>query len=539
MPELLTNPQETTYVPAHVDEFQLGLITDASRHRGQARIAHVFASKHVHRLMHVNGLGWFAYDGKRWVEDTGEAQNAVLATLRGLWPDSLENKELQADVLGCQKASAVKGVLDLASRLPGIAATHDELDADPNLLNCLDGTLDLRTLATRPHNPADRITKICNAAYDPLATSDLWNTFLQTSLPDDDVRGYFQRFAGLSLIGEQIEHIFTIATGEGRNGKGVAYETFMHILGDYAYAVDPSLFEQNTKSSSSGPKPELIALRGVRFLATSETEKHTRIASAFMKRLSGGDPITARGMWEKKQITFSPALTSLMITNHLPKLPADDPAVWERVRVIPFDVVVPKDKRDPRLKWKLKRDADAVLTWAVQGLADYQSSGLGEPAAVTSATTAYAESQNDVKTFVEEMCTDVSQGGDTTNELHAAYEEWAFREGISKLQRLGRKAFAAELEKLSYPSSRSARGMVHRGLAVERGQATQAGLASYYLGIPGDDSTPMPEERLDAQGRPMLRVELGETPEQRIDRLQAENKALNASSANGESTDQP
>lgn len=465
-----------------LQDLQDQLIRDSFKHGSQARVAHVFAARNLNKLMHVHGLGWFAYDGMRWFEDTGQAQNALLATLRSLWSTAMDDKQLRADVTSCQKASALDGVLKVASRLPGIAAKHDDLDADPYLLNCLNGTLDLRTLVVRPHDPADRITKICNASYDPAATSGMWDSFLGTSLPNTDVRGYFQRFAGLSLIGEQIEHIFTIATGEGRNGKGVAYETLIHVLGDYACVTDPSLFEQNMKASSSAPRPDLLALRAVRLLVTSETEKQTRIASAFMKRLTGGDPISARGTYEKKIVTFEPSLTPLMVTNHLPKLPADDPAVWERTRVIPFDVVVPKDRRDPRLKWKLKQQAtDAVLAWAVRGLADYLANGLGEPAAVADATAAYAESQDDVKTFVDEMCTEVAKGGELTTELHMAYEGWAFREGISKEQRLGRKDFAKALEKLGHPATRSGRGMVHKGLIVDHGQVGQGRSVHEYL----------------------------------------------------------
>lgn len=451
--------------------------------------------------MHVHGLGWFAYDGKRWAEDTGQAQNAVLKTLRTQWEHAMGDKELMADIVSCQKSSAIKGVLELAARLPGIAATPDQLDADAYVLNCLNGTLDLRTLELRPHDPTDCITKLTNTSYVPGATADLWTAFLDTVLPDTSVQGYFQRFAGLSLVGEVIEHIFTFATGTGRNGKGVAYETFMHVLGDYAHAVDPSLFEQSTKSGGSGPKPELLELRGVRLLVTSETEKHTRIASAFMKRLTGGDPITARGMWEKKSVTFSPALTPLMVTNHLPKLPADDPAVWARARVIPFKVVMPKEKQDPQLKRKLQRQAaEAVLAWAVEGLADYFENGLGEPEAVTNATVEYAESQDDVRTFIDEMCTEVSQGGDTTTDLHSAYEEWAFREGIGKANKLGRKDFAAALDKLGYPSSRTNRGMVHKGLAVERGQTAQAEQVNVYIAAQSQSAAQAPP-MTDAEAR--------------------------------------
>jgi putative DNA primase/helicase len=441
----------------------------AKAHRSQVRLAYEFAADNVAKHMHVTGLGWFVWSGRHWAEDEGDkwSQFSVLSTIHRMAVDALGDKELLSDLVKCQTANGVAGVLRLAASLPGIAVRSDALDADPYLLTCANGTIDLYGVTLRPHDPADRITKICRGAYDPSVTSDLWDTFLERALPKEAVRKYFQRFAGVVLIGKVLEHVFTIATGEGRNGKGVAYMALAHALGDYSLIADPSLFEQ-VKKNPNAPSPAFLALKGARFVVLSETEKGARVDAALMKRLTGGDTLTARSLYEKKAITFQPSHTSLLVTNNLPILPADDPAVWERTRVIPFDVFIPEKDRDLLLGEKLQREADGILTWAVDGLIDYLANGIDEPDEVLKATSKYAKSQDKIGMFIAEICTDSpANGGDTTRFLHDAYTEWALSEGIMKAHQLGSTDFGHALDKLGFIAKKTNRGAVRLGLGVD------------------------------------------------------------------------
>jgi putative DNA primase/helicase len=280
------------------------------------------------------------------------------------------------------------------------------------------------------------------------------------------VRAYVQRFSGLSLVGKQLEHILVIATGTGRNGKGVTYESLGYAFGDYTHFAPSTLFEQS-RANANGASPALFDLRGARFVALSETEKTARIASALLKSLTGGDPVTARKLYGDP-ITFLASWLILLVTNHLPTLPANDPAVMERVRVVPFDVYIPDAERDRQLTTKLEDEADGILTWAVQGLAHYWQSGLDEPDAVKVATNDYAAAQDNVTRFIEAMCTESpANGGDTTKELHDAYTEWANADGIFREHRLGRTDFGRALDKLGFAAVKKTRGMVREGLGLE------------------------------------------------------------------------
>ncbi len=445
------------------------LLQQAKKHRLQMRLAYEVAADNQFKLMHVTGLGWFKYVRSRWVEDKGDkaATNAVMKTIRRLAADAMSDRDLHSDLVKSQTASGARGVLTLTASMPGIAIDASELDADPYVLNTPTGSLDLKTLELHPNDPADRLTKVTRGAYDPSARIVRWKAFLERILPDAEVRAYFQRFCGLALVGKQLEHILLIVIGIGRNGKGVTYESLGYAFGDYAHFAPSTLFEK-TKANANGASPALFDLRGARFVVLSETEKMAQIASALLKSLTGGDPVTARKLYGDP-ITFLASWLILLVTNHLPTLPANDPAVFERVRVVPFGVYIPENERDSQLKVKLEEEADGILTWAAQGLADYwKYKGLGEPDAVKLATRNYAADQDNVSRFMEAMCTDTPvHGGSTTKELHDAYGEWAIAEGIFREHRLGRTDFGRALDKLELVAVKKSRGMVREGLELE------------------------------------------------------------------------
>lgn len=439
---------------------------EGEQHRGQARMAYRLAAANSSRLMFVRGLGWHTWDGTRWaVDDKDAATNAVLEVLRealaeSLTVDDAERDRLRADVRKCESANGILGVLRIAEALPAVRASVAELDADPYLFNCANGTLDLRTRELREHDPADRITRVARGVYDPSADQRTWMQFLESVLPDPAERDYLQRVIGQSVYGRVREHLFPVLTGTGANGKGTAYGAITHALGDYATIIDPNLLMTSERGNGG---PEMMALFGARLVIGSETEDGRQLDAALMKRLTGGDELTARHLYQPP-VTWEPSHQLVYVTNHLPRVKGNDPAVWRRVRVIPFDVVVPEDKRDAQLPERLKLAVDAVLTWAVNGWFAYEDGGgMDEPETVTRATDAYQTDSDAVKRFVTTYCVTGPHVHARSRDLFTAWTEWATADGAEKLSE---KAFGAELDRLGYPARRTKAGMVRGGLAL-------------------------------------------------------------------------
>ena len=203
----------------------------------------------------------------------------------------------------------------------------------------------------------------------------------------------------MARLGKVAEHILPILTGTGANGKGTFYKAMLWALGDHGSTVEPDLLMHRQGAHPTGE----MDLLGRRLVVVSESERDRRLAEATMKRLTGGDTIRAPRM-RQDFVEFKPSHTPLLITNHLPKVSGDDPAIWRRLRVVPFTVEIPAAERDPHLDERLQAEADAVLAWAIAGWVDYRERGLDEPQAVLVATDDYQ------RELAEVMGTPMSRG---------------------------------------------------------------------------------------------------------------------------------
>ena len=82
-----------------------------------------------------------------------------------------------------------------------------------------------------------------------------------------------------------------------------------------------------------------------------------------------------------------------------------DHAMWRRVKLVPFSVVIPDDEQDKALQAKLKKERSGILNWLIEGCLDWQRNGLKDPKAVRIATADYRAEQDLVAAFVDDRCT--------------------------------------------------------------------------------------------------------------------------------------
>ena len=439
---------------------------DSEPHRSQVRMALRLAGAEVNRLLHVPGLGWHVWDGARWAADTGDrhAKQAVIRAVKLARMDAArmhsnkDRDELWSDAKACETATGVRGVLDIAAALPPLSTLAPELDRGAYLLNTPRETLDLRTGDVRPCDPRDRLTKATGCVFDPEASSESWEDFLAATLPDEEVRRFLQRVVGLSLVGRVIEHVLPILTGSGRNGKGTFVRTVANALGDYAIETEPDLFMARERAHPTG----LLDLRGVRFATCQETDAGRRLDVAVVKRLTGGDTIRARRM-RQDYIEFAPSHQAFLITNHLPKVPADDPALWARLLVVPFDQSF-LGREDRGLEERLSKDLPAVLAWAVAGWVEYQRLGsLEPPESVTAATSSYRVNNDHLAQFIEDRCLLNPHMHVMSSALWSEWEAWC---AASNIRPGTNRSLKADLEAHGIIHERGMHGMRYRGIGL-------------------------------------------------------------------------
>lgn len=384
------------------------------------------------KLRWVDGLEWLVWDGQRWKRDTSyEVQRLAVAAIRGIVRE-INSHPAGADrtakhALKSESANGIANALKLLRGLPGIAHPVGDFDRDPWLLNCENGTIDLRTGTLRAHDPADLITKLAPVAWDPSADAPEFGAFLARVQPDADVRGYLQRLAGYATTGVIREHVFPIWYGSGRNGKGTLTDAVRAALGDYATDIPAEML---TVRKNDAHPTERMCLLGARFASASETEGNTALAVAFVKRATGGDPITARHMG-KDFVTFDPTHKIVLSTNNRPRIREGSDAIWRRVHLVPWEVQIPDGEVDAGLRDRLREDhRAAVLRWIVDGCLAWQRQGLAPPARVVAATRAYREdSEPDVLAFLRERCVLESEARISRKELLGALNGWLAEDG--------------------------------------------------------------------------------------------------------------
>jgi putative DNA primase/helicase len=436
-------------------------------HRGHLRMAERFVDEHSAALRHVHSLGWHLWDGARWAADDKRAdieaavstvKNALYAAadLRGQQRD-----DLHKDVRRSETAAGIEGMLRIAAALPPISTAATALDADPYAFNTPAGTVDLRTGAVRSNARADLITKVAGG---PIGTSPdpEWPAFLARILPDPEVRAFVQRLFGYAMLGKVTEHVMPIFTGSGANGKGTLRDALLAAFGDYAIEVDPAILMESKHERHGAFK---MRLRGARLAFCSETEKGRRFAEATMKRLVGGDPIEANLM-HRNPITFDPSHTLVMLTNFLPAVSGDDPAVWRRILVVPFDVVIPEDERDGGLPDRLRAAAPAVLAWAYAGWQEYQRQGLNPPDAVRARTEAYKADNDVLARFLTEKTVTVQGASVPARRLYSAWSDWCRASGYHDDVIGTETAFGRSMSTRGFEKKRSAAGQAYQGLGL-------------------------------------------------------------------------
>jgi putative DNA primase/helicase len=403
------------------------------RHSGNARFAYRMLRHYRGEFIYVHGVGWHRWDGTRWKPDydAAAASRAVLATLRAAWPeleamDDEDRKRLIRDIKACESASGQAGVLQIARRLEPYAHTVDEIDADPYLFNTPSGTYDLRTGECRDHDPADLITKMAGAAPSSWPPATEWIRFLERVLPDEEIRAFVQRHLGAALLGMVRDEVLPIWTGTGANGKSTLENAVGVAGGDYCITVDPTMLMAKSKHSDRIPT-ETMDLLGARQVFAHETGQGRDLDAAAVKALTSVGKVRARRM-RQDPVEFQMTHSLVLVTNHPPRVPPDDPAIWRRLHVVPFDVVLPRKEWDLGLGGKLRLELGGIVRWLLDGYAMYAETGLAPPPSVTAATDAYHADLDTIARFVQERCAVETDGGAPLSEaagtLYAAYDEW-------------------------------------------------------------------------------------------------------------------
>jgi len=418
----------------------------AAAFTADAGAAQAFARLHDGHLLHDHSSGaWLEFDGTRWARDElGRITQHGLAVSREMMVDAAQvmlraaqehnqaaQKQLREEAdkismaaVSLQRKPRLDAMIALAATDPRIAAKRSMFDAHDMMIGVQNGVLELRELPVvhRDGSPADMVTRQAGCGFDALALCPTWDAFLERVQPDPDVRLWLRRWAGYCLTGLTSEQSFVVLHGLGANGKSVFAETLKKLLGSYAVSADFSTFTAKDKNDLI--RNDLARLDKVRLVVASEGPEGARLDEDLVKRVTGGDEITARFL-HREFFCFKPRFKLLLVTNHRPSISGTDHGIWRRVVLVPWLVTIPREEQDRRLAERLEAELPGILCWALQGLDEYLALGLDLPRAIMAANAEYRQDSDTVGLWIEDSCLLNPAGRATNGDLYQSYAMWA------------------------------------------------------------------------------------------------------------------
>ncbi len=362
-----------------------------------------FARIHRDRVRYCyDWKSWVAWDGKRWCQNRAIVERLAKEIPDFIWSQAGGDSHVQKFAARSADGYRLRSMLSLAESEVGLEIEPDELNGQPWLLNCTNGTVDLKTGKIHDHKPEDMLTQLCPTPYSAVAVSDRWEQFLKEVFRDDgDLIRFIQRFLGYCLTGNVREQILPIFWGDGANGKSTLLNAFIDVLGqDYAMQATPELLMASKHDRHPTERADLF---GKRFVSTVETAQGRQLNETLVKQLTGGERIRARRM-RQDFFEFDPTHKIVLCTNHKPSIQGADHAIWRRIACVPFKRRFDGNEVDRTLPDKLRQESQGILAWAVQGCLDWQRSGLAIPKVVAETTDEYRREENVIERFVNECC---------------------------------------------------------------------------------------------------------------------------------------
>ncbi len=298
---------------------------------------------------------WYIFENHRWenighknyyLEKQGkmkikELYEDLIKYCKDINVETIKIKEMRKIKNTIAKNKVLKDVIDM-TRTEFFVNNNKHrdfvkrLDTNGYLIGFDNGVYDLKEHIFRSGKQEDMLTMSVGYAFSA-EKSENYNSliqFLEDIQPNKKERDYLLTYLSTALFGNSLE-LFTILTGQGRNGKSKLIELLKMTFGDYYGSVKSQLFTRPQPDASS-PDPGLLNLQKKKLVISSEPEKNQKLNSGFIKFITGRDSTQLRACHQNEMIDFEPKFITLFVCNDIPETDDLDAAFSKRLRCINF-----------------------------------------------------------------------------------------------------------------------------------------------------------------------------------------------------------
>lgn len=315
----------------------------------------------------------------------------------------------------------------------------DSINILANSLNVKNGMLDLGSITLNPHHPNFYSTVQIDCAYDEAATCPMWCRFLDEVLGDDTTKiSILQEFFGYCLSSSTEHESALMLLGDGANGKSVTMNVLGGMLGSSNTTSVPleQFKNQHYVAQFHGSKVNICY----------ESNTKTTVYESTFKQLVSGETISADHKYGHP-FKFRNTCKLIFAFNNFPRIDDTTDAFYRRIIPIPFNLRIPEEKRDKGLSRDLLLEKSGILNWSLSGYKRLRArGGFTRSPSVQALIEEYRKDNNNVMTFMDEMCVTSIEGSIPKGVLYEAYRTHCKESGTTPLTII---KFSKQLKKLS------------------------------------------------------------------------------------------
>jgi putative DNA primase/helicase len=309
-------------------------------------------------------------------------------------------------------------------------------------LNARNGTLELKgdgSIMLREHHKDDMFTYTLSYAYDPDAKCPQWLRFLGKVLPEEEAQKVLAEFTGYCLTdNHQLQKMLWLK-GEGQNGKSVTLEIIEALFGSGNISYLSLSDLTNDAIKRAGIEGKILNV---------SHESGRDVNPNVLKQLASGERVTIERKYkDPREINDYGKFCAAF--NVLPRAEVTG-GYFRRIIILPYNITITDEERDPQLAEKLKTELPGILNWVLQALpALIKRKSFTVSEICTKAFNDYVMQSDNVRMFVNEMC-EKSASETKALELFFAYKRYCDE---SSLHPLGRTKFYDRMERIGVKSS--------------------------------------------------------------------------------------